>query len=115
MKPKFKDIPISNFDILEWINYLGIPDFKGIFSRDSKDHLHKTGCCIINLDDSVGNGTHWVATQIKKNSVIYFDSFSMPPPTEFVNYAEKIGKEIIHNYGHPIQNLESVRCGYYCL
>ena len=57
-KPPLKDIPLSNFDLLEWVNYLQIPNFKGIFSRDSKNHIHKTGRCIINLDDEIGNGTH---------------------------------------------------------
>ena len=27
-----------------------MPNFKGIYSRDSKDHIHRTGSCIINLD-----------------------------------------------------------------
>ena len=77
-KPKWKDIPLSNFDLLKWVDFLKIKNFKGIFSRDSKDHLHKTGSCIINLDDKIGNGTHWVATDIKGKNVFYFDSFSMP-------------------------------------
>ena len=55
-KPKWKDIPLSNFDLLKWVDFLKIKNFKGIFSRDSKDHLHKTGSCIINLDDEIGNG-----------------------------------------------------------
>ena len=114
-KPKWKDIPLSNFDLLKWVDFLKIKNFKGIFSRDSKDHLHKTGNCIINLDDKIGNGTHWVATDIKGKNVFYFDSFSMPPPIEFVHYAKKIKKKIIFNSGHPIQELQSVRCGYYCL
>ena len=114
-KPKWKDIPLSNFDLLKWVDFLKIKNFKGIFSRDSKDHLHKTGSCIINLDDKIGNGTHWVATDIKGKNVFYFDSFSMPPPIEFVHYAKKIKKKIIFNSGHPIQELQSVRCGYYCL
>ena len=115
VKPKWKDIPLSNFDLLKWVDFLKIKNFKGIFSRDSKDHLHKTGSCIINLDDKIGNGTHWVATDIKGKNVFYFDSFSMPPPVEFVSYAKRIGKQIIFNSGHPIQELQSVRCGYYCL
>ena len=115
LKPKWKDIPLSNFDLLKWVDFLKIKNFKGIFSRDSKDHLHKTGSCIINLDDKIGNGTHWVATDIKGKNVFYFDSFSMPPPVEFVSYAKRIGKQIIFNSGHPIQELQSVRCGYYCL
>ena len=92
-KPKWKDIPLSNFDLLKWVKFLKIPNFKGIFSRDSKDHLHKTGSCIINLDDKIGNGTHWVATNIKGKNVFYFDSFSMPPPIEFIQYAKKIKKK----------------------
>ena len=55
LKPKWKDIPLSNLDLMDWVDYLKIPDFKGIFARDSPDHLHQTGCCIINLDDGVGN------------------------------------------------------------
>ena len=74
-KPKWKDIPLSNFDLLKWVKFMKIQNFKGIFSRDSKDHLHKTGSCIINLDDKIGNGTHWVATDIKGKNVFYFDSF----------------------------------------
>ena len=101
--------------MLKWVEFLKIKNFKGIFSRDSKDHLHKTGSCIINLDDEIGNGTHWVATDIKGKNVFYFDSFAQPPPVEFVSYAKRIGKQIIFNSGHPIQELQSVRCGYYCV
>ena len=71
-KPKWKDIPLSNFDLLKWVDFLKIKNFKGIFSRDSKDHLHKTGSCIINLDDKIGNGTHWVATDIKGKKCFLF-------------------------------------------
>ena len=97
------------------MEYLAIPKWKGIFSRDSKDHLHKEGCRILNLDDEVGVGTHWVAHQIKGKICLYFDSFSMPPPVEFVDYANKLEMKIIYNGGHPLQDLLSVRRGYYCL
>ena len=106
---------MSNFDLLNWVRFLKIPDFKGIFSRDSKDHLHKNRSCIINLDDGIGPGTHWVATKIKGKKVFYFDSLSIHAPVEFVEYAQKIEKEIIYNSGYPIQDFLSVRCGYYCL
>ena len=90
-KPPFKDIPLSNFDLLKWVKYLKVPNFKGIYSRNSKNHIHKTGCCIINLDDEIGNSTHWVATFIKnKNLVLYFDSFCLLPPQEFLDYAKNI-------------------------
>ena len=110
MRPSWKDIPLSNLDLLDWVDFLKIPNFKGIFARDSQDHVHRTGCCIINLDDEVGNGTHWVATFIKPRSKFfyYFDSFSLPPPLEFLDYG-------LYNKGYPIQNILSVRCGYFCL
>ena len=100
---------------MDWVRYLKIPDFKGIFARDSPEHLHRTGCCVINLDDGVGKGTHWVASFIKSKIIYYFDSFSLPPPVEFVDYARRLEMSYQHNYGYPIQNISSVRCGYYCL
>ena len=94
VKPKFIDKRLSNFELLEWIHYLRVPNFKCIFSRDSRHHLHETGSCIINLDDEIGLGTHWVATYITGNFIYYFDSFSLPPPQEFVYYAEKLKKKM---------------------
>ena len=115
MRPVWKDIPLSNLDLMDWVRYLKIPDFEGIFARDSVDHFHKTGSCIINLDDGVGKGTHWVASFIKSGVIYYFDSFSLPSPIEFVEYVRKLGMKYQYNYGNPIQNIYSVRCGYYCL
>ena len=31
VKPKFIDKPLSNFELLEWIDYLRVPNFKGFF------------------------------------------------------------------------------------
>ena len=102
---------------MDWVDFLKIPNFRGIYSRDSPDHLHRSGCCIINLDDGVGKGTHWVASFIKPKSKIiyYFDSFSLPPPIEFVDHARRLGMRYQYNYGYPIQNILSVRCGYFAL
>ena len=117
LRPSWKDIPLSNLDLMDWVDFLKIPNFKGIFARDSQDHVHRTGCCIINLDDGVGNGTHWVATFIKpKSKNIYcFDSFSLPPPLEFLDYTRRLGMNYQYNKGYPTQNILSVRCGYFCL
>ena len=57
---------------MDWVDYLKISDFQGIFARDSPEHLHQTGCCVINLDDGVGKGTHWVASFIKSIILILF-------------------------------------------
>ena len=37
-------------------------------------------CGIINLDDTIGSGTHWVCYYDN----YYFDPFGMPPPVEVV-------------------------------
>ena len=58
---KFINKPLSNYDLINWIKYLGINHFRGIFSRDNLPNKVKrleTG--IVNLDDSMGQGTHSV-------------------------------------------------------
>ena len=40
-KSKFRDRPLSNFDLENWCEYLNIP-VKGIFSRD-RAHTERTG------------------------------------------------------------------------
>ena len=54
-KIKFIDYPISNYDIIEWVKYLKIKNFKGVFSRDNLlKTIKKPECGIINLDDKIG-------------------------------------------------------------
>ena len=31
---KFVNLPLSNFDLMNWVNQLGIKHFRGVFSRD---------------------------------------------------------------------------------
>ena len=103
----FVDYPISNYDILEWVKYLKIKNFKGVFSRDNlKGTIKKPECGIINLDDKIGFGTHWVCYY----NNYYFDPFRMPPPTEVVKYIPEIQYNNIH-----YQDTKSVLCGYNCL
>ena len=91
-------------------------NFKGFSPRDSENNFHETGSCIIKLDDQIGSGTHWVATFVKPKAkvIYYFDSFSLPLPQEFFDYAEKLKMRYKFNYGCPIQEITSVRCGYSC-
>jgi len=39
----------------------------------------------MNLNDTSGNGTHWVAWLKRGNDTFYFDSFGLSPPTELNN------------------------------
>lgn len=72
----------------------------------------KKECGIINLDVSLGPGTHWVAYKKKGDLIDYFDSFgNLQPPREVVNY---LGDNITYNYTQH-QNFDSVICGHLCL
>ena len=111
---KFRDIPLSNFDLIDWCKYLKIP-IKGIFSRnESKPYDHSP--CIINLDDLGKAGTHWVCCRhSKKGEYEYFDSFGLPPPLEWETELIKKGLKSFLRNDVQIQCEKSLRCGYYCL
>ena len=107
-KPKFTNKPLSNFDLLQWVDFLKIPNFKGIFARDEvRPREHSP--CIINLDELENAGTHWVCCAPGQKFTWYFDSFGMGFPQEF-----KSSKPVIWN-SSQYQNINSVLCGYYCL
>ena len=74
---------------------------------------HQTESAIVNLDNSSGPGTHWVAYRKTKNKVIYFDSFGdLPPPVELMYYWNAC--EVKYNY-HRFQEYDSFNCGHLCL
>ena len=54
--------PLSNFEIEDAIKKLGVLGFRGVFVRDSLPNKPRIKeCGILNLADSSGNGSHWVA------------------------------------------------------
>lgn len=73
---------------------------------------------IINLDGSLGPGTHWVAYRKTNSKVTYYDSFgNLPPPIELVRYLLS-GAEAssIINYTYDRQQeFGTVWCGHLCL
>ena len=108
VRPKFVNKPLTNFDLLQWVNFLKIPNFKGIFARD-EIMPRKHSPCIINLDSLENAGTHWVCCVPGGHALWYFDSFGIGFPQEF-----KSSKPVIWN-SSQFQNIRSVLCGYYCL
>ena len=56
-KIKFRNKPISNFDIMNWVKELKIKHFDGVFNKDSRQD--NNNCEILNLDSNNGLGTHW--------------------------------------------------------
>jgi len=83
--------PLSNFEIEDSIEKLGVSGFRGIFVRDSLPNKPKIKeCGVVNLEHSSGNGTHWVAWFTRNDKNYYFDSFGIQPPRKLVRYLSDI-------------------------
>ena len=118
-KPFFVDVPLTDYDLQRWCQYLKIP-IKGIFARDewgiSNSVATPHSPCIINMDDLGGPGTHWVCCwQGGSGRYEYFDSFGLPPPAEWEIELILEGKQTFLRNDNQLQWEFSVRCGYYCL
>ena len=108
----FKNTSTSNTYLKKWIDHMGIKNFAGVFAKDQiTTHMIKRNhFYIINLDDIIGNGTHWTTYYCNNRNIIeYFDSYGLKPP-----------KIINENYNYiynssQIQGYDSKACGYYCL
>ena len=112
---RFINKALSNIDILDWVNKLGIKQFRGVYSRDNLPaKMNKKECGIINLDSQIGPGTHWVCYRNIDKYCEYFDSFGLPMPEEVLTYLSTGGKQIIYSHDE-IQERNSVLCGYWCL
>ena len=105
---------MATTDIPQWIKYLNIKNFKGIFSRDTIQNCTRKGFYIINLDDLQGPGNHWTSFNVKPHIIEYFDSFGLRPPEELKMFANKLGVNYVYNSSH-YQIMLSVLCGYYCI
>lgn len=98
--------------------FLNIPNFRGVFMRDSlpcKINEHESG--VVNLDSTIGKGTHWVCYKKQGFNVQYYDSFgNLKPPIELQRYFDSgpYYSEVKYNY-FPIQNDDEVNCGHLCL
>ena len=105
---------MSNFDRLDWCEYLKIPINNVLSSDQTVPHNHKLGIFVYNLEPSYMSGSHWVATYVKDNFINYFDSFGLPPFQEIVNHAKNKNLTLLHQ-NQQLQNLYTTTYGYFCL
>ena len=104
--------PLTNFELEEAAQELKISNFRGVFLRNTlPKRPKKNECGILNLDDTSGNGTHWVAWYKNGKNKYYFDSFGVQPPTELITYLSSP----IHYNTEEIQPRDQVFCGHLCL
>jgi len=65
---------LSNFEIEDVVKKIGLKNFVSL--RDILPKKPKRNeCAIMNLDDTSGDGTHWVAWFKRDEKKWYFDSF----------------------------------------
>ena len=104
-RPVFKKtVPMSNFDLLEWCQYLEIPIISVLSRDETIPHNNKLSLFIYNLEPSYFND----------RVINYFDSFGTPPFQEIVNHAKEWNLTLLHQ-NRQIQNLYTSTCGYFCL
>ena len=82
-----------------------------VYSRNNLPKI-KDRAFVINLDVFTSIGTHWIASYVNANNILYFVSFG----------AEHISKEIKKLIGNKnitniyrIQANDSIMCGYLCI
>ena len=106
---------LTNFDILKYAKLMKIPNFRGVFMRDS---LPSGGpryreSAIVNLDSENGPGSHWVAYRKRGDDIVYFDSFgNLQPPFDLMLY---FGIDQVKYNTKRFQDFGTYNCGHLCL
>lgn len=99
------------------MKYLKIDSFYDVLPSDKlRNEININECGIINLDNSLGNGTHWVAYFNNPNNiyVIYFDSYGIIPDQKTINFLNKSKKDLLYSTS-KLQNMNTATCGHYCI
>jgi hypothetical protein len=119
---------LSNFEIEDICREMGL-DCVGVYSKDRLPKYKTHGGYYVNLQNyEDGNGTHFTFFFLSARppgrpsgggDAIYFDSFGMPPPLEveaFIREKERsLSLENIMYNNRDIQDLQSKRCGWFCI
>ena len=108
---------LTNFDLIDYSNQLEIPEFRGVFMRDTLPKSpKKLECGIVNLNTSAEKGSHWVCYYKDGKRRIYFDSFGQITPIEIRNYLKTRGeREVIQRNTDIVQDPRTNICGHLCL
>ena len=87
------DKPLSNFQLERYARQLEIPNFRGVFMKDTlPEHPRTVECGIVNFNTHSQLGSHWVCYYRNKDQRIYLDSYGQITPLEVQRYL-KTGSE----------------------
>ena len=111
--------PLTNFEIQKY--YQNEPRFNGVFSRNNLPKKIKDGAYVINLDEYVDVGTHWIALFCNRNGIVFFDSFGVEHILEEIKeFVDRPSSSALQNKNIKanifwVQAKNSVMCGYFCI
>ena len=115
------EFSLSNLNLIHYAQELNIPNFRGVFMRDTlPKNPRMKECVIVNLNTSKQKGSHWVAYWKSGKKRIYFDSFGQITPVEIQKYL-KTKHEFNKNTLCIKRNTDIVQaentciCGHLCL
>ena len=103
--------PPTNFEIQKY--YQNEPRFNGVYSRNNLSKKIKDWTYVINLDEYVDVGTHWIALFCNRSEIVYFNSFGVEHVPEEIK--ELIGNKNIKANIFWVQANNSIMCGYFCI
>ena len=77
--------------------------------------MKKDFCCVVNLENSNEEGSHWTALYNDKdeNFTEYIDSYGIQPPKEVVSFVKRTFRKPIYYNDNQLQEDTSKRCGYF--
>ena len=112
---------LSNFDLLELVKYLKVPNFRGVFMRDTLPaKIQDKECGVVNFNKSSEPGSHWVAYYKDGDKRLYFDSFGQVVPIEIQKYLKseeelRENKPVIQRNTDIVQKVNTKICGQLCV
>ena len=113
------DKALTNFELLDYAKKLKIPNFRGVFMRDTLPHNPRENeSGIVNFNTSKQSGSHWVCYYKKGNERICFDSFGQTSLFELQTYLKKPSErnqQVIQRNTDVVQDPGTKICGHLCL
>ena len=88
-------------------------NYVGTFSKDNVPILKNNQSAIVNLDDSSGEGTHWLSYKKINDKIFYFDSYAVSFIPDIIKNQHPNHKSICSIY--RLQSLDSNQCARFCI
>ena len=103
--------PMSNLKIDKILK--NNENYIGTFSKDNVPILKNNQSTIVDLDDSLGKGTHWISYKKIGNKIFYFDSYGVAYIPDIIKNQYPKHKFICNIY--RVKSMDSNQCGRFCI